>query len=49
MMDFHQEMLRFSSYRQFPFYTMAAEGYIFVFQDIRGKYKSQGKWKFISP
>jgi predicted acyl esterase len=24
------------------YYTMAKEGYIFVFQDVRGKYKSEG-------
>ena len=27
----------------FQFANMAKEGYIFVFQDIRGKYKSEGK------
>src|SRR5580765_3574552 len=35
--------------RHFSFYTMAAEGYIFVFQDIRGKYKSQGKMEIHQP
>ena len=28
---------------------MAAEGYIFVFQDIRGKYKSEGKMEMNKP
>jgi uncharacterized protein len=35
--------------RRFPFFTMAAEGYIFVFQDIRGRYKSQGKMEIHQP
>lgn len=29
--------------------NMAAEGYIFVFQDIRGKYKSEGKMQIHQP
>src|SRR5437764_428555 len=33
----------------FPFYEMATEGYIFVFQDIRGRYKSQGKFEIHEP
>ncbi len=33
----------------FQFYTLAAEGYIFVLQDIRGKYKSQGKMEIHQP
>ena len=32
-----------------PSYTMAKEGYIFVFQDIRGKYKSEGKMQIHEP
>ena len=35
--------------RHFSFYTMAAEGYNFVFQDIRGKYRSQGKMEIHQP
>jgi putative CocE/NonD family hydrolase len=35
--------------RHFSFYEMAAEGYIFVFQDIRGKYKSQGRMEIHQP
>ncbi len=30
-------------------YDMAVEGYIFVFQDIRGKYKSEGKMEIHQP
>lgn len=30
-------------------YDMAAEGYIFVFQDIRGKYRSEGKMEIHQP
>jgi putative CocE/NonD family hydrolase len=33
----------------FPFYSMAKEGYIFVFQDIRGKYKSEGTMQIHQP
>jgi putative CocE/NonD family hydrolase len=34
---------------RFLYYEMAAEGYIFVFQDIRGRYKSQGKFEIHQP
>jgi uncharacterized protein len=34
---------------KFPYYTMAAEGYIFVFQDIRGRFKSQGRFEIHQP
>src|SRR5664279_2040734 len=34
---------------RFPFYTMAEEGYIFVFQDIRGRFKSQGRFEIHQP
>jgi putative CocE/NonD family hydrolase len=33
----------------FNYYYMAREGYIFVFQDIRGKYKSEGKMQIHEP
>jgi putative CocE/NonD family hydrolase len=33
----------------FFYYNMAREGYIFVFQDIRGKYKSEGKMEIHQP
>jgi uncharacterized protein len=33
----------------FQFYNMAQEGYIFVFQDIRGKYKSEGTMQIHQP
>jgi putative CocE/NonD family hydrolase len=33
----------------FSFFTLATEGYIFVFQDIRGKFKSQGKMEIHQP
>ena len=33
----------------FSFFTLATEGYIFVFQDIRGKYRSQGKMEIHQP
>jgi len=35
--------------RGFQFYNMAREGYIFVFQDIRGKYKSEGTMQIHQP
>ncbi|HTQ29470.1 MAG TPA: CocE/NonD family hydrolase [Puia sp.] len=35
--------------RGFQFYNMAKEGYIFVFQDIRGKYKSEGQMEIHQP
>ena len=35
--------------QNFPFYSMAKEGYIFVFQDIRGKYKSEGTMQIHQP
>jgi len=34
---------------RFPYYSMAVEGYIFVFQDIRGRFKSQGKFEIHQP
>ncbi len=33
----------------FPYYNMAKDGYIFVFQDIRGKYKSEGHMQIHQP
>jgi len=33
----------------FPFYNMTSEGYIFVFQDIRGKYRSEGTMQIHQP
>lgn len=35
--------------KDFPFSNMAKEGYIFVFQDIRGKYKSEGSMQIHQP
>jgi putative CocE/NonD family hydrolase len=35
--------------KNYPFLNMAAEGYIFVTQDIRGKYKSQGNMQIHQP
>jgi hypothetical protein len=34
---------------KFPYYTMAKEGYIFIFQDIRGRFKSQGRFEIHQP
>jgi putative CocE/NonD family hydrolase len=34
---------------RFPYYNMAVEGYIFVFQDIRGRFKSQGRFEIHQP
>ncbi len=34
---------------RFRFYSMAVDGYIFVFQDIRGKFKSQGSMQIHQP
>ena len=34
---------------RFPYYSMAVEGYIFVFQDIRGRFKSQGRFEIHQP
>lgn len=39
----------FSFTHDFPFFDMAGEGYIFIFQDIRGKFKSQGKMEIHQP
>ncbi len=36
-------------HKNYPFYNMAVDGYIFVTQDIRGKYKSQGNMEIHSP
>jgi putative CocE/NonD family hydrolase len=36
-------------HKNFQFYSLAEEGYIFVLQDIRGKYKSQGKMEIHQP
>ena len=36
-------------HKNFSFYNMAVEGYIFVSQDIRGKYKSQGTMQIHQP
>jgi uncharacterized protein len=41
--------VQFSFNRRSSFYTMAAGGYIFVYQDIRGKYRSQGKMEIHQP
>jgi putative CocE/NonD family hydrolase len=34
---------------RFPYYTMATDGYIFVLQDIRGRFKSQGRFEIHQP
>ena len=34
---------------RFSYYTMAADGYIFVLQDIRGRFKSQGRFEIHQP
>ena len=45
--DFPGDTLDFSPY---PAYAdMAKEGYIFIFQDIRGKYRSEGKMEIHQP
>jgi uncharacterized protein len=46
---FPEGNLKFTLTRGFPFYNMAGEGYIFIFQDIRGKYKSQGSMQIHQP
>jgi uncharacterized protein len=33
----------------FPYYNMAKDGYIFVMQDVRGKYKSEGTMEIHQP
>jgi hypothetical protein len=33
----------------FPYYNMAKDGYIFVMQDVRGKYKSEGTMQIHQP
>jgi putative CocE/NonD family hydrolase len=38
-----------SIHKNFTFYNMAVDGYIFVSQDIRGKYKSQGTMQIHQP
>jgi predicted acyl esterase len=39
----------FSMPRFFPYYNMAKDGYIFVLQDVRGKYKSGGTMQIHQP
>src|SRR5581483_752996 len=36
-------------YRLGPSETMMKEGYIFVYQDVRGRWKSEGKWTNMTP
>ena len=45
-LDFEKDTIDFSKASGYD--EMAKEGYIFVFQDIRGKYKSEGKWRYTS-
>lgn len=46
--DIHDDSL-FSFPPESPLTVLAKEGYIFVFQDIRGKYKSEGKMEIHQP
>jgi len=39
----------FSPTSGFAYYNMSQDGYIFVFQDIRGKYKSEGHMQIHQP
>jgi putative CocE/NonD family hydrolase len=39
----------FTMPRFFPYYNMAKDGYIFVIQDVRGKYKSEGTMEIHQP
>ncbi|MFI5157101.1 MAG: CocE/NonD family hydrolase, partial [Chitinophagales bacterium] len=39
----------FNMPKWYSFYNMAVEGYIFVIQDIRGKYKSEGRMEIHQP
>jgi len=41
--------MMYSIAANFPYSNMAREGYIFVFQDIRGKYKSEGTMEIHQP
>ena len=45
--DFNDTLLRLE--RGFPYSTLVSDGYIFVFQDVRGKYKSQGTLEIHTP
>ncbi len=45
--DFEKDTIDFSKASGYD--EMAKEGYIFVFQDIRGKYKSEGKMEMNKP
>ena len=49
MLFIRKENRQLPSQKIFRSYTMASEGYIFVFQDIRGKYKSQGNMQIHQP
>ena len=46
---FPSDSIPFLFSRKFAFYDLATDGYIFIFQDIRGKYKSQGKMEIHQP
>ncbi len=39
----------YSSHARAAIYEMISEGYIFVFQDIRGRYGSEGKFVMLHP
>jgi hypothetical protein len=47
--NFPKESQVISLSSRFPYYNMAAEGYIFVYQDIRGRFKSQGRFEIHQP
>jgi putative CocE/NonD family hydrolase len=47
--NMHDDSIMLVRPGRFPFETMAREGYIFVFQDIRGKYRSEGNMQIHQP
>jgi len=44
-----EDNIIFSPSPRFAYYNMSQDGYIFVFQDIRGKYKSEGDMQIHQP
>jgi uncharacterized protein len=46
---FHPQDSLVTLHKSYPYYSMALEGYIFVLQDVRGKYKSQGYMEIHQP
>jgi putative CocE/NonD family hydrolase len=46
---YHPKDSLITLHKSYPYYSMAAEGYIFVLQDVRGRYNSQGNMEIHQP